>query len=513
MTDYPNKNTGLIVEPPKPKDWIFGATAKGIEFKQRIKGGDWRGVKLKKELQSVKFKYDTQSCATFSALNSFEKQVNWMHQNKLIPEHVEKKLRDLGFFDINDEFNCSDWFTAVMSGTTANGNTLNAVWESIRTVGVIPQSKGIEPNDVDNINDWLSKSRVTVEQLEIAKKSLEIFQTNYEWLVIGTPDPDKIAKHLEHAPIHIGTAVCSGWSKDTPVKACNEPLQHATCAQYAEVKKVTHILDHYDPEEKQLEWAYPIPLAIKGVVTLQAAVEPEPEKPMILPDTKKVLIINAGHHNNDSGAVYNGIVERDECKKVRDAVVPILIKRGYKVHSVPDDLTLTQSIDWANEKAPSLNDGLAIDIHFNYLSNLSVGGTEAFHGTSETSKQIAATLSRHVAESLDTRDRGAKPDTQSAVGSLAWIRQTKMWATLLEVCFITNAKDMAAIKAPNGYQSVAEAMADAIDQIYGNVPPAEPEPTPEPPEEDTETPAENDPVILKTFTEKQLLEELLKRQK
>jgi len=51
-----------------------------------------------------------------------------------------------------------------------------------------------------------------------------------------------------------------------------------------------------------------------------------------------------------------------------------------------------------------------------------------------------------VAEKADyssgVPNRGAKPDTQTAVGSLGWIRKTTMWASLVEVCFLTNPEDM-----------------------------------------------------------------------
>lgn len=508
MQEIPTKNTGVIIEPPKPKDWIFGA-ATSIPFEERLADGNWKKYQPTKELQFSFGKYDTMSCVTFSGLNSFEMQVNWMLKNGKIPDDVVKKLRDMGFFDANDQFNCSDWFTAVMSGTTPNGNTLNAVWESIRVHGVLPQSKGLKPEDVQNIQEWLDPTKITQEHKDLALQSLEIFKTNYEWTLLGVSNPSVINKQLQHAPIHIATAVCAGWGVDTPIKTCVQPIQHATCADYSELNKVTHILDHYDPIEKQLAWDYQIPYAIKGVVALKDASQPDNNN-MILPDAKKVLFINAGHHDTDAGAVNGDIVERDECKKVRDALKVLLGKRNeYTVHWVPDNLDLNQSIAWVNAKASNINDGLAIDIHFNSLSDKSVGGTEAFHGTSDVSQKIAAALSLGVSKKLGLKNRGAKPDTQTAVGSLGWIRKTKMWASLIEICFITNVADMAVIKAPNGYQNAAQGLLDGIDQIFGIKPPVV---TPEPPVQPPVEPPTTKPA-LDGYTSKELLEELLKRQK
>lgn len=232
---------------------------------------------------------------------------------------------------------------------------------------------------------------------------------------------------------------------------------------------------------------------------------------MVLPNTKKVIILNAGHWDNpdtphveDSGARYNDVLEAIECIKIRDAVADILESRGYIVHKVPDHLDLRKSIDWANEKAPSLNDALAIDIHLNYLSNRTARGTESFHGTSETSKKIAAELASSVALEMGIPNRGAKPDTQTAVGSLGWIRKTSMWASLIEVCFLTNPDDMAVLHGAGGYAKAARGIANGIDRIFGKeVPVPAPEPTPEPPISEECT--------LAKFSLKELFAEVVKR--
>lgn len=193
-----------------------------------------------------------------------------------------------------------------------------------------------------------------------------------------------------------------------------------------------------------------------------------------LKDVSRTIIINAGHWDDpktspvdDPGASHNHVLEAVECMKIRDELVPLLEHRGYVVHAVPDELNLRKSIDWANEKATSLNAGLAIDIHLNSLSDPAARGTEAFFGTSKTSESIASVLASTVSNKLGIPNRGAKPDTQTAVGSLGWIRQTKMWASLVEVCFVSNDEDMAILQREGGYRKAAEGIADAIDYLYG----------------------------------------------
>lgn len=195
---------------------------------------------------------------------------------------------------------------------------------------------------------------------------------------------------------------------------------------------------------------------------------------MILPETKKIIYLNAGHfddpgtqHIEDPGAKHLIFIELTETMKIRDVLVPKLKIAGFKVFAVPDDLNLRHSIDWTNDRAKGLNDGLALDIHLNHLSDKMQRGTEAFYGTSDTTKQVGEKLCEKVSVSLNTLNRRAKPDTMSGPGELGWIRQTNCWASLLEVCFLTNVRDMAALHAEGGYNKVATAITEAIAEIFG----------------------------------------------
>ncbi len=195
---------------------------------------------------------------------------------------------------------------------------------------------------------------------------------------------------------------------------------------------------------------------------------------MILENTKKRIILNAGHwddpdtpHVDDPGASGPGIIEAIEVIKIRDRMIPLLQKAGFEVLAVPDHINLRESIAWANGKAPNLNDGLAVDIHMNYLSNKSVRGSEAFYGRSKTSQDMAIALSTNVSNELEIPNRGAKSDTETAIGELGWIRKTSMWASLIEICFLTNAEDMEILRGIRGYDKAALGVVNGICEIFG----------------------------------------------
>lgn len=194
----------------------------------------------------------------------------------------------------------------------------------------------------------------------------------------------------------------------------------------------------------------------------------------IVPELKKAVILNAGHfddpdtpHIDDPGASANNVIEGVEVMKIRDQVVPILVRHGIVVHAVPDQLNLAKSIAWANQRAPELNDALAVDIHLNYLSTTSARGSESFYGETDTSKAIASAITKAVSHEMGIPDRGAKPDTQTAVGELGWIRKTTMWASLIEVCFLTNPEDMAVLHGADGYERAAIGIAKGILAVFG----------------------------------------------
>lgn len=271
------KNTGILIVPLSPKAFRLGGET-GVAIEIRLPKGDWFNYAPTGEKQYTS-RYDTMSCTTFSALSDLEMQYNWLRKNGYVSDELHKKLDELGYIDENGNLNLSDWFTAVMSGTTDKGNDFGSVWDSIRNHGVLPQKDGFKPQDFKTIGEWLDRTRVTTAQKEKALKFRELFDVVYEFILYGQSNPAVIAEHLKHAPIHIATPVCSGWGNEGVVQACGvEQVQHATCSHGSEAKVATLTYDTYDPLNKKLAWDYPIPWAVKGVLSVKKP-KPAPAKP------------------------------------------------------------------------------------------------------------------------------------------------------------------------------------------------------------------------------------------
>lgn len=199
------------------------------------------------------------------------------------------------------------------------------------------------------------------------------------------------------------------------------------------------------------------------------------ENKKLLPNARRVVFLNAGHHTEDPGAISGKFIERDEVKKIRDACLPLFEAAGFVVMVVPDNLNLRESIAWVNRHAKSPNDGLALDIHLNAFHSSRARGTEVFHGASEADvmRRSAEIISQEVSKSLGIPNRGAKADTQSFLGSLGWIRKTNCWALLVEVCFITSPEDMAIFAGRGGYEKAAQGIVRGCEHIFGTAEPDE----------------------------------------
>lgn len=264
------RNTGLLIRPPQPTDSIAGAES--IITYEEI-NANWGEYLPTEEKQKFDL-FDTLGCTTFSLLNSVESQVNYLIRNKLTKEQI-KKLEDLGYLDGNYKFNCSDRFTAKMSGTTKKGNYQTNVAYSIRHDGILPERDWL-PSDKFEWDEYYAEIPQALK--DKAKEILEIFEFRYEWVI--TPEYKEhvneiLDYHLKQAPVQIAAPVCPKWNNKGVVPTC--PLiesSHATMV-YGQNSSIEDF-DHYVPFKKKLALDYPIPWGLKMVVLIKKAPEDEP---------------------------------------------------------------------------------------------------------------------------------------------------------------------------------------------------------------------------------------------
>ena len=181
---------------------------------------------------------------------------------------------------------------------------------------------------------------------------------------------------------------------------------------------------------------------------------------------KKVIFLNAGHSEMDPGAKAPKSRFEHESQinmAIRDFVVPELKEQGFDVIVIPDNKTLTQSYLSVNQATSNINDGLALDIHCNCCG--AEGAEVYYHDGYDSSKKIAKKLLDAYCKETGLKKNGYRPDTISQWGGLGWIRNTNVWALLIECGYLDNKKDMDFIL--NNMASVAKGIAKGVCSIYG----------------------------------------------
>lgn len=160
----PKHNTGLIEGSGTKSLWVGGT----IPYEVRLETGDWRPYCPTGEKQ--KDPAETMACVSFSCNNVLE------IQNKFLGVDV----------------NYSDRFLAKMSGTTNEGNRLDVVADTARTIGLVLESE--YPSTHTTWQDFYAEVPQSVKDKAVKQVILYEFQTN---------DVASLKKQLKQCPLQV----------------------------------------------------------------------------------------------------------------------------------------------------------------------------------------------------------------------------------------------------------------------------------------------------------------------
>ena len=163
------------------------------------------------------------------------------------------------------------------------------------------------------------------------------------------------------------------------------------------------------------------------------------------------IFLSAGHGGfehgvRDPGTIAGGTTEAQEMIRIRDLVVSELRSQGFQVVVVPDDLSQTQTIDWINGHAQWGD--VALELQMGGSSNPSIRGVTAFYiaGNSQRKKDAESLLLSLLQQVPQLPNRGAKPDTETGLGSLIFTRWIAIPSIYLELGYLTNPTDRALLR-------------------------------------------------------------------
>jgi hypothetical protein len=143
----------------------------------------------------------------------------------------------------------------------------------------------------------------------------------------------------------------------------------------------------------------------------------------------------------DPGSVAGNTTEAQEMILLRDLIVAELRSRSIEVLAVPDDLSQEQTIHWINVRSRQTD--IALEIHTGSFTNPATRGATVYYIANNDQRKSHAellllALLRRVPE---LPSRGARPDTQTGLGSLIFCRQIASPSLQIEVAFLTSPQD------------------------------------------------------------------------
>lgn len=188
-------------------------------------------------------------------------------------------------------------------------------------------------------------------------------------------------------------------------------------------------------------------------------IQPDTPIPAVPLSTKEQvkIIVDAGHGGTDSGAVGNGLREKDLTLSISQKVAENLrADPKFDVVMTRESDTfpkLPERVKIANEEGADL----FISVHIN-SATASAKGTETYYKT-DKSKSYANTVHKYLVQATGFTDRKVKQ------AGFQVIRDTKMPAILVEIGFITNPSEAKQMADEEFQKQVADALYKGIREF------------------------------------------------
>lgn len=177
----------------------------------------------------------------------------------------------------------------------------------------------------------------------------------------------------------------------------------------------------------------------------------------------RIFIAAAPKSVRDDGEELNtaigSLLKAQELKPVLDLVVQILRSRNYEIVPVPQDLHLTQTIDWINNRAR--RGDVALELCADVSDHASRGAIIFYIANNDQRKtQAEQLLQAYLRRTPQLSSRGAKPDSQTELGRLAFCRQITIPALQMTIGSLIDLDDRRLIQSQR--QEVALGIAEGL---------------------------------------------------
>jgi N-acetylmuramoyl-L-alanine amidase CwlD len=187
----------------------------------------------------------------------------------------------------------------------------------------------------------------------------------------------------------------------------------------------------------------------------------------------RLIVIDPGHGGSDTGAMHNGLVEKNLTLDISERLKSVLLARGWQVKLTREtDVDVYAPNDSAHDELQARcdvanNNGarLFISVHINSFTSSGLNGTTVYYYKS-SDYGLARAVHERLASSLPTNDDGVQK------ANFYVIHHTAAPAILVETAFLSNPEDAAYLRSPGFLQKVAVGIADGVGKYSPPGPPA-----------------------------------------
>lgn len=181
----------------------------------------------------------------------------------------------------------------------------------------------------------------------------------------------------------------------------------------------------------------------------------------IVPGSRGLVIVDAGHGGYDGGAECNGIIEKDVNLAIANLLRDELVKRGYNVYLTrPDDefVGLQQRASIANSLQ---NPKCLISIHQNSVDDYeAVCGLEAWTYNRVGCTELGDLVCEEAAKLTGAANRGTNYRTNLVVTS-----KTIMPAIIFECGYLSNVSESKLLTSSDYQKLIVKGVANGVDRF------------------------------------------------
>ncbi|MGA3037047.1 MAG: N-acetylmuramoyl-L-alanine amidase [Vulcanimicrobiaceae bacterium] len=205
-----------------------------------------------------------------------------------------------------------------------------------------------------------------------------------------------------------------------------------------------------------------VPTATPSDITAPPGAVPPPGS------NPRLIVLDPGHGGSDTGAMHNGLVEKDIALDIAIRLRTLLVARGWTVrmtHDTDRDVSGPNASDVAElqarvDVANNAGARMFVSIHANSSTSSVPSGTTSYYYKPQD-RPLAAAIQARLIALLGTKDDGVVRERFYV------IHRTTMPAALIETAFVSNAADAVRLRSSDFRQQIAIGIADGIKDYAG----------------------------------------------